>query len=87
MFAALTATDKSRDRVRGAHFGQPLSPGEPTGYVAASAIIGPWISERFETVQATYPPQEHEQFLAHFRGLTGLWASDEGARLAAGSTG
>jgi hypothetical protein len=31
-----------------------------------------------ETVQATYPPQEHEQFLAHFRGLIGLWVTDQG---------
>ncbi|MGA8248479.1 MAG: hypothetical protein WB797_16355 [Nocardioides sp.] len=30
-----------------------------------------------ETVQATYPPQEHEQFLAHFRGLIGLWVDDQ----------
>ena len=29
-----------------------------------------------ETVQATYPPHEQEQFLAHFRGLLGAWASD-----------
>ena len=29
------------------------------------------------TVAATYPPHEHEQFLAHFRGLVGLWASDQ----------
>ncbi len=52
MFAALAATDKTRDRVRGAHFGQPLSPGEPTGYAAASEVIRPWIRERFETVRA-----------------------------------
>ncbi|WP_151084128.1 ATP-grasp domain-containing protein [Nocardioides cynanchi] len=31
-----------------------------------------------ETVRATYPVQEHEQFLAHFRGLIGLWVSDQG---------
>ena len=30
-----------------------------------------------ETVQATYPPHEQEQFLAHFRGLVGLWADDQ----------
>jgi hypothetical protein len=30
-----------------------------------------------ETVQATYPAAEHERFLAHFRGLVGLWVSDE----------
>jgi hypothetical protein len=29
-----------------------------------------------ETVEATYPPQESEQFLAHFRGLIGMWVSD-----------
>jgi hypothetical protein len=30
-----------------------------------------------ETVAATYPAHEQEKFLAHFRGLTGLWASDQ----------
>jgi hypothetical protein len=30
-----------------------------------------------ETVQATYPPHEQEEFLAHFRGLVGLWATDQ----------
>ena len=29
-----------------------------------------------ETVQATYPPHEHERFLAHFRGLVGMWVAD-----------
>ena len=29
-----------------------------------------------ETVAATYPPHEHERFLAHFRGLLDLWAKD-----------
>ncbi|CAA9302546.1 MAG: FIG00738105: hypothetical protein [uncultured Friedmanniella sp.] len=32
-----------------------------------------------ETVQTTYPVAEHERFLAHFRGLVGLWVSDETA--------
>ena len=31
----------------------------------------------------TYPPHEHEQFLAHFRGLIDLWVDDETARLGA----
>lgn len=35
-----------------------------------------------DTVRSTYPPHEHERFLAHFRGLTGLWARDEAALLA-----
>ncbi len=30
-----------------------------------------------DTVAATYPPHEHEQFLAHFRGLVDLWASEQ----------
>lgn len=34
-----------------------------------------------ETVRSTYPAHEHERFLAHFRGLTGLWAKDEAGRL------
>ncbi len=34
-----------------------------------------------ETVVSTYPPGEHEQFLAHFRGLVGMWVADETARL------
>ncbi len=34
-----------------------------------------------ETVRATYPRHEHDQFLEHFRGLVGLWVRDESARL------
>jgi hypothetical protein len=30
-----------------------------------------------ETVRATYPAHEHEQFLAHFRGLVGMWVRDQ----------
>ena len=30
-----------------------------------------------DTVAATYPPHEHDEFLAHFRGLVGLWASEQ----------
>lgn len=50
MFEALAAVDKSRTCVRGAHFGQPLAPGEPTGYAAASEVFAPWIEGRYETV-------------------------------------
>jgi hypothetical protein len=32
-----------------------------------------------ETVQATYPAHEQEQFLAHFRGLIGMWVGDQAA--------
>jgi hypothetical protein len=34
-----------------------------------------------DTVTSTYPEDEHERFIAHFRGLTSLWAGDETARL------
>jgi len=34
-----------------------------------------------QTVRSVYPAHEHEQFIAHLRGLLGLWARDESARL------
>jgi len=37
-----------------------------------------------QTVRELYPPHEHEQFVSHFRGLVGLWLSDESGRLARG---
>jgi hypothetical protein len=33
------------------------------------------------TVQAVYPASEHDQFVAHLRGLLHLWVRDESARL------
>jgi hypothetical protein len=30
-----------------------------------------------DTVAATYPPHEQEEFLAHFRGLVGMWVQDQ----------
>ncbi|MCW2809554.1 MAG: hypothetical protein JWP61_12 [Friedmanniella sp.] len=33
-----------------------------------------------QTVVATYPEAEHERFVAHFRGLVGLWVSDAHGR-------
>ena len=35
-----------------------------------------------DTVRAGFPPHEHDQFVAHFRGLLGMWVNDEGGRLA-----
>jgi hypothetical protein len=34
-----------------------------------------------DTVTSTYPAHEHEQFTAHFRGLLGMWVTDERGRL------
>jgi hypothetical protein len=34
-----------------------------------------------DTVRSTFPPHEHDHFIAHYRGLLGLWAQDERARL------
>lgn len=36
-----------------------------------------------DTVQATYPAHEQDQFMAHFGGLVSLWIADEKARLGA----
>jgi len=34
-----------------------------------------------DTVKSVYPADEHDQFIAHLRGLTGLWVGDESGRL------
>jgi hypothetical protein len=34
-----------------------------------------------ETVTTTFPAHEHDQFIAHFRGLLSAWATDERRRL------
>ncbi len=34
-----------------------------------------------DTVRATFPPHEHDQFIEHYRGLIGLWCQDEQVRL------
>jgi hypothetical protein len=34
------------------------------------------------TVNSVYPAHEHDKFIAHLRGLLGLWVTDETARLA-----
>ena len=36
-----------------------------------------------DTVRATYPAHEHEHFIAHLRGLLGMWIRDESSRVAA----
>jgi hypothetical protein len=36
-----------------------------------------------DTVRSAYPANEHDQFIAHLRGLLGMWVRDEGIRLKA----
>ena len=36
-----------------------------------------------DTVRSVYPEHEQDQFVAHLRGLTGMWVSDESNRLRA----
>ena len=51
------------------------------------AIVLDWVSgpdfDRLllDTVRTTYPAHEQDRFVAHLRGLLGLWVSDETARL------
>ena len=33
------------------------------------------------TVKSVYPAHEHEEFIAHLRGLLDLWVRDESARV------
>jgi len=48
-------------------------------------VAGPGFDQLLvETVRSVYPAHEHEEFIAHLRGLTGLWVRDESARLRAG---
>ena len=47
-------------------------------------VTGPGFDQLLvRTVQAVYPEHEHDQFIAHLRGLLHLWVRDESARLAA----
>jgi hypothetical protein len=39
------------------------------------------------TVRATYPEHEHERFVAHLRGLTGLWTREQGREPVLGNPG
>ena len=45
-------------------------------------VAGPHFDQLLvDTVRSVYPAHEHDQFIAHLRGLLGLWVSDETARL------
>jgi hypothetical protein len=49
----------------------------------AEACMAEYISsEQFDahlvaTIQRAFPPHEHEQFVAHYRGLLGAWVNDQ----------
>ncbi|HEV3465141.1 MAG TPA: hypothetical protein VG846_14325, partial [Actinomycetota bacterium] len=32
-----------------------------------------------ETIRRAFPPHEHDQFVAHYRGLLGAWVNDQRA--------
>jgi hypothetical protein len=45
-------------------------------------VTGPGFDQLLiETVRSVYPAHEHDQFIAHLRGLLGAWARDESGRL------
>ncbi len=45
-------------------------------------IAGPDFDQLLiQTVRSAYPAHEHDQFIAHLRGLLGLWVRDESSRL------
>ena len=47
-------------------------------------IAGPDFDQLLvETVRSVYPAHEHDQFIAHLRGLLALWVRDESSRVAA----
>ena len=51
------------------------------------AVVLEWVeSGEFDdllvgTVRSTFPPHEHDHFIAHYRGLLAAWAADERGRL------
>jgi hypothetical protein len=47
MFDAIATTDKQLASVPSQHFGQPLRPGDATGYELAARQIQPWLTDRF----------------------------------------
>ncbi len=55
-----------------------------TSLASLPALVRDWVDSSdfdsllVETVRKTYPAAEHDRFVAHFRGLLGLWVSDQG---------
>ena len=38
-----------------------------------------WEDKLAATIQRAFPPHEHEQFIAHYRGLLAAWVADQRA--------
>jgi len=52
--------------------------------LALDWVAGPDFDDLLvQTVRSVYPASEHDQFIAHLRGLVGLWVRDETARMRA----
>jgi hypothetical protein len=53
-----------------------------TSLSGVDALVRDWVASPafdallVDTVRATYPAAEHDRFVAHFRGLLGLWVMD-----------
>jgi hypothetical protein len=54
------------------------------GHLAhADEVVLEWVSSDdfdrmlVDLVTSTYPTHEHDQFLGHFRGLVGMWVTDQ----------
>ena len=50
MIGEVAAKDKTHERVRGRHFGGPITEGEPSGAALSGQIIGSWLAKRFPVV-------------------------------------
>jgi hypothetical protein len=59
--------------------------GNRLDHIVLDWVAGPDFDDLLvQTVKSTYPSQEHDQFIAHLRGLLGLWVRDEDTRLRSG---
>ena len=50
MIGKVASKDKTHERVRGRHFGGPITEGEPSGAAVSGQIIGTWLAKRFPVV-------------------------------------
>ena len=68
------------DSARYQEFWAPLQ--ERLDEVVLDWVAGPDFDQLLvRTVQSVYPAHEHDRFIAHLRGLLGLWVTEETTRL------